>query len=468
MGSLTSLYDLSRNSLLADQAALSVVANNVANQNTAGYTKEVATFQAGDSVTFSNGALTVTEAPTVTTTSQRNRVLDQRVQQQTQVQSASAARADALSQIEGVFNLSGSSTTTGSTEIGTALDGLFSSFTTLTSDASDDATRQGVLSAAGTLATAFKSAASQLTGIQSSLSGGLTSSVTAVNSLTAQIAQLNTTIAEQSPNSDAGTLEDQRQQAIAQLSTYIGLDQITTENNGVDLTTASGITLVSGGTAGQLSSVNVGGTIQVRDSSGTDVSALITGGSIGGQLTAQNVDLPEVSSALDTLAYNVAKAVNTQNEAGLDGTGAAGGAIFAVTSTAAGAAAAISVTATDPSAVAAAGAGEGVTGNTNAQALQALATQTDRTGNTFASSLAGLLSQVGTTSAAVWNDSTTQQTTLTNLTTQLNSYSGVSLDEEASNLSLYQESYNAAAKLFSIVDSVMVAALNLGEQTTVS
>ena len=57
---------------------------------------------------------------------------------------------------------------------------------------------------------------------------------------------------------------------------------------------------------------------------------------------------------------------------------------------------------------------------------------------------------------------------MTQLTSQRDSLSGVSLDEEASNRTQYQRSYEAAAKVFSIVDSIMASALNLGVETTVT
>ncbi|MGI4831550.1 MAG: FlgK family flagellar hook-associated protein, partial [Janthinobacterium lividum] len=266
----------------------------------------------------------------------------------------------------------------------------------------------------------------------------------------------------------AGTLEDQRQSAIGQLSQLVGLDQIVTENNGISLTTAGGVPLVSGNTASQLSTVQTGSTTEVRDASGKDVSGALTGGSVGGLLTAQNVDLPAVSGSLDALAYRVATAVNAQNSAGVLSNGSAGGALFAVTSTAAGAAAAISVSATDASAVAAAGVGEGASGTTNALALSALGTATDASGQTVAQQLASLLSAVGTQSASVSALNTTQSATVAQLTSTRDSESAVSLDDEAANLSIYQRSYDAAAKLFSIADSIMTTALNLGEATTVS
>ena len=68
-----------------------------------------------------------------------------------------------------------------------------------------------------------------------------------VNSLTSAIAQLNQQIQSTSPDADAGTLEDQRQQDLSQLSQLIGINQITTENNGLSITTTSGQLLVCGG-----------------------------------------------------------------------------------------------------------------------------------------------------------------------------------------------------------------------------
>ena len=245
MGSLSGLFDLTRQALAANQAALNATANNVANQNTAGYTREVANFSAGDTVTI-NGVQS-SSGPQVTTTSVRDRVLEARVQQQMQAQSSTSAESDVLSQIQNVFSVNGDSTTAGSTAIGTALDSFFSSLTALAGDPADAATQQGVLSAANVVASTFNSAATQLQQLNASINQAIPNSVTAVNALTTTIAGLNKQIGEISPNGDAGALEDQRQLAIEQLSQYVGLDQITTQDNGITLTTQGGAVLVDGG-----------------------------------------------------------------------------------------------------------------------------------------------------------------------------------------------------------------------------
>ena len=465
MGTLTTLYDLTRSSLAADQAALNATASNVANQNTTGYVRQVASFNSGDTVSLGQGNGFVSSGPSVTLTSKRDRVLEQRVQQQTQVAAASGAQAGVLGQVEDVFSLSGSSTTAGATQIGTALDSFFSSLRALASAPTDAATRQGVLAAAGALASSLNSASTQLQQVAAGAGAEISSSVSQVNALTATIATLNGQMQQTSPDADAGTLENQRQVAIAQLSQLVGLHQVATENNGITLTTDGGAVLVSGASAAQLTAANVGGAVQVQDATGADVSGTITGGSIGGELAAQNATVPQYQASLDAVASRVATAVNAQNAAGLDATGAAGGAIFSVGTPAAGT---IAVVATSASAIAAAGAGEGSSGNTNATALEDLANGKDASGATISGQFAALLSQVGTDSSAAGEQSTTDTASLTQLTTQRDSLSGVSLDDEASNLSQYQRSYQAAAKVLSVLDELLATAINLGTDTAVS
>ena len=94
MGTIMSLMDIAQQALMANQEALNVTSNNVANQNTAGYTRQVVSFQSVDAVTLSGGA--VGSGVTASATSQRDRVLEQQVQQQTQTQAQSGALESAL------------------------------------------------------------------------------------------------------------------------------------------------------------------------------------------------------------------------------------------------------------------------------------------------------------------------------------------------------------------------------------
>lgn len=467
MGSLTSLMDVATQALTADQNALNVTSNNVANQNTPGYTREVVSFQTNDVVSL-NGT-TYGSGVTSSAVSQRDRVLEQQVQQQMQVQGQSGALETALQQVQNIFGLSSTTTSASTTALGSAVDSFFSSLSSLAANPSDTSTRQSVLAAANALTSAFNSASNQLTQVSSGLNQQVTSVVGQVNSLTSTIASLNQQISSTSPNSDAGTLEDQRQQAIEQLSALVGLDQISTENNGITLTTSNGAVLVDGGKSFTLQTTQVGGvTDVVAGATGQDVTAGLTGGQLGGVLEARDQQIPAYATALDNLAYAIGTQVNTQNEAGLDGNGNPGAALFTLPPSATGAAAAISVATTNPSAVAAAAVGEGTSGNDNATALAGISSTSIVGGQTAGSYYAATLSQIGNDTAGATTDNTAQQATLTQLTTQRDSLSGVSLDEEAANLTQYQRSYEAAAKVFTIVDTLMADALNLGVEAAVS
>jgi flagellar hook-associated protein 1 FlgK len=467
MGTITSLMDIALQALMANQEGLNVTGNNVANQNTAGYTRQVVSFESVDSVTLSGS--TYGSGVTASATSQRDRVLEQQVQQQTQTQAQSAAVESALQKVQNIFGLSSTTSSASSTVLGTAINSFFSSLSALAGNPSDTATRQSVLTAANSLAAAFNSASNQLTQVSTSLSQRVTGDVSQVNSLTKTIASLNTQITALSPSADAGTLEDQRQQAIAQLSKLVGLDQISTENNGITLTTSGGAVLVSGSQSFALSTTQVGGTTHILGGvGGQDVTSNLTGGDLGGVLQARDQLLPGYQSALDNLAFAVGTQVNQQNALGVDGNGNPGAALFSLPGAATGAAALIQISTSDPKAVAAAGAGEGSAGNTNASALANLSSANIVNGQTASGFLASFLGQIGSDTASAMTDNSAQQATLTQLTTQRDSLSGVSLDEEASNLTRYQRAYQAASQVFNIANSIMASAINLGVQTTVT
>lgn len=346
MGTLSSLMNLAQQALQADQYAINVTANNVANQNVAGYTRQVVDWSENDSIRIGNH--NEGQGASATTSSQRDRVLEQRVQQQTQTQTQSQALENALEQVQNIFGLTSSSTSASTTALGSSLNNFYDALSSLVATPTDPAARQKVISTAQNLVGAFNSASNQIAGVTDDLNKQVSGDVDQVNGLISTIATLNKKIASLSPDADAGTLEDQRQQALSQLSQYIGLDQITNEDNQITLTTTNGALLVSGSTSYALSTSQVGGKTNVLGGNPPkDITAGLTGGDLGGTIEARDTLIPSYQSALDQLAFDVAGQFNTANQAGLDANGNPGQAIFDIPSTASGAAATISL---DPTA----------------------------------------------------------------------------------------------------------------------
>ncbi|MEO6909623.1 MAG: flagellar basal body protein, partial [Edaphobacter sp.] len=267
MGTLSALMNLSQEALMADQSALNVTAANVANQNTPGYTRQVVSWQQTDAVTLSG--LTYSTGITSSAVSQRSRILEQQVQQQTQTQSQSGAVESALQQVQNIFGLSSSATSASLTALGSATDTFFNSLSALEANPADAATRQSVLAAANDLASVFNSSANQLQQVTAGLNQQVTDVTGQINTLTASIASLNQQIFGSGVQGDAGVLEDQRQYAITQLSQYIGLNQMTTEANGITLTTSNGALLVSGSQSYAMSTTLVAGTVHVLAGGGS-------------------------------------------------------------------------------------------------------------------------------------------------------------------------------------------------------
>jgi len=473
MGTINAAFSITAQALDADQSALNVVANNVANANTSGYTTEVPDWQQNSPIDI-NGTLIGQGSTETGATSQRDRVLDERLDQQQQLASASGVRLTALNTIESLFTPDSGSSSASAGDIGSDITNFFDSFSSLEANPTNNALRQNVLSTAQTLAGDISNAAASLNAQRAALDQEAAGVASQVNSLTSALAQLNTQIQSESPSADAGPLEDQRQQDLSQLSQLIGINQITTENNGLSITTASGQLLVSEGQSFQLTTGQVNGVTDFFVN-GTDITSQLEqgGGQLGGYLTARDTDIPDVLSSLDQLAYGVSTQVNALNNAGTDldgvtGTAAAPLYIFNQPTQVAGSAQAMSVVMTDPNQIAAASAGNGTGDNSNAVALAGLANQTIADGETPTNFFSNFVTALGSTVSQVQTENTAQNASVTQLQTQNDALSSVNLNDQASDMTVLERSYQAAAQVFTMLDTIMASALNLGEQATVS
>jgi flagellar hook-associated protein 1 len=468
MGTINSAISLITSALDADQMALNITSNNVANASNQTYTREVPNWQENQPI-YINGVSYATGVTVAGGISQRDRVLEQRLQQQTQLSSASSSLLTALTTLQSSFTPASSSATTGN--IGTDITNFFNAYTQLESDPTSNPLRQQVLSSATSLAGDISSMAQSINAQQSSLDQSANTIVTQVNALSVSLAQVNAQIQSSSPNQDAGTLEDQRQSDLAQLASLIGINQITTEKNGLSITTTGGELLVSEGTSLQITTGDVGGLTHFY-LNGTDITSQLDsgGGELGGILTARDQSLPNTVAALDQLAYSLSTSVNTVNNAGtdLEGDNGNAGNIFNAPTQVAGSAQAMSVVMTDPGKIAAAGLGLGTGDGSNATAAANLATQSIISGETPSNYYSNMISTLGALVSQTTTENTALSASVTQLQTQRDALSSVSLDEEASNLEEFQRSYQAASQVFTILNSVMASALNLGVETAVA
>ncbi len=447
MTSLSSSLAIASQSLMAEQAEISVTNNNIANASTTGYSREQVELEESP-----NNGVDITGI-----TSVQDELLNIQIQQQTSQQSSANAQVNALTQVEDLFPSTG-------TSLSSSLSTFFTSLTALSANPSNTASRETVISNAQTLVQQFNSISSGLTGPASALNTDVTTDVAQINQLSSEAASLNQQIVQQqSAGQPTATFTDQLNQLETQLAGLTNIS-ITHTADGDTISTGNGTPLVLGSESYALqTNTDASGNTQVLDASGNNITTAITGGDLGGTIQVRDNDIPALQTSLDTLANQFATAFNSAQASGYDANGNPGAALFTVSSTVAGSAATISLTTTDPTAIAASSvAGSDASGsNGNVANLTAVQNAALPAGQSATGLASNLVYQVGSLTSTATAASSAASLSLTSLSNQQSSVSGVSIDQETANLLQYQQAYEAAAKVVSTISTLMTTLMNM-------
>ena len=332
--SASPLFSIGTRAMTASYAALQTTGNNIANSSTVGYSRQqVALETAGGQYTgngFFGSGVNVT-----TVTRSHNAFLTREVALTRAMAGADGARLSQLQLLEQVFG-------TGASGLGYISGELLNAFADLASRPGDLAARQVVLARAQDMAAAFRAAGDNVERLQSGVAQDLRTSIKTVNALAKQVADLNRQIAAaKTSGHEPNDLLDQRDNAVAEISSYLQVTTLEADDGSLSLFIGGGQSLVLGGNASTLAPVadafdptrvqlgmsNGGGPLRTLS------DGLITGGSIAGLLRFQNVDLRDARNAIGQLAAAIGGTVNAQQHLGLDLTtamGQAGADLFAI------------------------------------------------------------------------------------------------------------------------------------------
>jgi flagellar hook-associated protein 1 len=457
MSSLFAALSIATGALGAEQGAMNATSNNVANATTPGYSRLVPVLTESDPLVI--GSLTYGQGVTLQKLeSVRDPILQLRIDAETQQQGQLNTFVSAMQQAQVQF-------TGSSTDIPSQISNFFSSLNQLSTDPTNVSLRQGVLAAAGNLATVFNSTSASLTQQRASADLNVTQTVQQVNQLTGQIAGLNTQISQlQGIGQDASAFEDQRDVLIGQLSGLIDVSSIKSDNS-LTLTTSNGTALVVGGQSFSLTTQTNASGYQDVYAQGVDITSKLTSGQLAGLIQVRDQTLPGLISNLDTLASGLANSLNTANEQGFDLNGNAGTALFTAPSASGqGYAATMAVQISDPSLIAASSDGS-ADSNGNVAVLSAVQNANVAGGQTPTDYYSSIVANVGNDVSNGSAELTSSQLALTQLQDQLGSVSGVSLDEEASNMVLYQHAYDAAANVVTTINDMLYTVINMDTLT---
>ena len=168
--SLTSGLFTALTALQADQGALNVVTNNIANVNTPGYSREVANLEEAPPISYDNQQFG-TGVKLADVQGIRDNVLQLRLNQETQTQGQLTTVVDGMNQVQPLFN------DTSGSGLQNYLSNFFNSFLTLSSDPTNDGDRQAVIESGQNLATALRQTATGLITQQQSADLSVTQTV---------------------------------------------------------------------------------------------------------------------------------------------------------------------------------------------------------------------------------------------------------------------------------------------------
>ena len=326
---MADLLSTSVSGLLAFQQALDVTSNNISNSATPGYSVETANLveQPGQFTGsgFSGGGVAVQS-----TTRAYNAQLTQQVRTSQSSYSSFNTLATQAQQIDNML----SDSTTG---LSASLQNFVNALQTVSTSPTSTAARQALLNQGQSLTQQLQNYNSQIGQYSSQLESQITSDVSQINTLSTNIANLNQQIAAASASGQTpNQLLDQRGTLIDQLSKYISVQTVAQTNGMTDVYIGNGQALVSGGNAQQLTTIpgtynptQLGIGIQ-NSTSVTNLTTEMSGGELGGLLSARSQVLNPTQNAIGRISVAVATLINQQQTSGMTLNGTVGQPMFTV------------------------------------------------------------------------------------------------------------------------------------------
>ncbi len=287
----------------ATQAALAVVANNIANAGTAGYAREEVDLQP----LVAGGQSAGVRASAV------KRIADRALEAAAASAGGDLGRAtvtsDVLDRLQTFLGAPGSEN-----GLAARLDAVSASAIALASGSDPAASSADFVAKADAALAGMKQFASDIDALSGEVAGNVTTVVDRANTLLARIGSLNDTISGLQARGGSAALGDERAAAVSELGTLIGIRSRETPDGRIAIDTVSGATLVdrlprklSGDASVRIVSVDPA---SGKQTPGATLDAATAGGQLGGLLELRDRTLPGAADRLGALFAQVTTTLN--------------------------------------------------------------------------------------------------------------------------------------------------------------
>jgi flagellar hook-associated protein 1 FlgK len=459
MSSTFNTYNIATTGMYVNQAGLTAVGNNLANVNTAGYSRQQMV-SAEKVIDGPNGTSYGSGAGVAEIYRARSRFLDDAYRQVNGRNEYYNAQNALLEDAQKLLNEYSVRYGNGLQKI---LNDFFNSWNQLAKDPSSRATRQTVTESAGTLADVFSQIDLQLAQMQQDAGSRATDGVDRLNALAVQVADLNRRLAgTETGGNENGNLRDRRDALLDEMSALAAIT-VSEQGNGAVLVSLGGVSLVDRSAVHTITYEEIGTAIKVKWANGG--KAELAEGIINGNREEADQTgsvLAKLRQGLNELLSTIATGVNSLLESGKDLSGNPGTDLF-VKSNGNGPLAAGNIR-VNPAITAdvnkiAAGASGAADDAIVAAKIGELQKEKVFHYDGLALSATGyyqaLVSWLATTGETAGGNCDTQGTLLRQVRNQRDGLSSVSLDEEMSKMIMYQNAYSASARVLSTVDKLL-------------
>ena len=312
--------------LLAQQLAIEVTGQNIANVETEGYSRQDVTFEANTprhAIKYGSMHQIGTGVRVAGIERAHDQFLFEQIMDEGDLTGSTEVKKEIFEQLEVLFN-EGSGRS-----LNDALSSFFASVHDLATNARGLSERADLVSKAEHLASTFNQTGKQLFTIQRNIDATIETEVVEINSLTTQIGKLNESIHANEPASQykANDLRDNRDRLVKELSKKIDIQLIEESDNQISLTLKDGTALVLKDRVFKLSTSLNGDNDSFKDvnieygSGLKNITSTITGGELRGYLDMRDTEVESILDKMNILSASFIQEFNGIHRAGfgLDG-----------------------------------------------------------------------------------------------------------------------------------------------------
>jgi len=326
---MSGLLNVASRALMANQTVLQTTGNNIANVNTAGYSRQSVVLETIQGQFSGSGYI---GKGVEVTTIQRNysTFLTRQSTLAGSISAGDTARAEKLRQLESLFP-------GGTNALGAAVNDMLNAFSDVASAPTDLTARRVALTRVNETALRMRNASASLDELQTGVKLEVGQKITSINTLATSLAKVNEKIARVHGNGQPpNDLLDQREQLTRELNKLVQTTAIAADDGTIGLFIGGSQALVLGNEAASLKLVDdefgdpwKSKVALVRNGIATPMDdTALGGGEVPGLIRFQNTDLADTRNLLGRYAMAITTSMNDQHKLGLDLDGNVGGNLF--------------------------------------------------------------------------------------------------------------------------------------------